>query len=123
MGRVVRGMGAIGWEGASDMAAVCTGAIGRLGESGDVDRRGNGRADGGVDAGTAQRRQTPAAGLAGSAGQLRPPRPHKKLEDRFMKDVQLSTRTTIRGLRNKWRPKPRYVTQTVSSKNICFNKL
>lgn len=31
MGRVVRGMGAMGWEGASDMAAARTGAIGRLG--------------------------------------------------------------------------------------------
>lgn len=30
-GRVVRGMGAMGWEGASDMAAVRAGAIGRLG--------------------------------------------------------------------------------------------
>lgn len=31
MGRVVRGMGAMGWEGASDMAAAVAGAIERLG--------------------------------------------------------------------------------------------
>jgi hypothetical protein len=76
MGRVVRGMGATGWDGASDIAAACARAIGRLGVSGDGDRRGDGRASGGVDAGTAQRRQTPAVGLAGPAGKLRP---HKKL--------------------------------------------
>lgn len=60
MGRVVRGMGAIGWEGASDMAVAYTGGIGRLGVSGDGDGRRDGRASGGVDADTAQRRQTPA---------------------------------------------------------------
>lgn len=33
MGRVVRGIGAMGWEGASDMATACAGAIGRRGVS------------------------------------------------------------------------------------------
>lgn len=42
MGRVVRGMGAMGWEGASDMIAADGGAIGRLGGSGDGDRRAMG---------------------------------------------------------------------------------
>ena len=42
MGRVVRGMGAMGWGGASDMIAANGGAIGRLGGSGDGDRRAMG---------------------------------------------------------------------------------
>lgn len=41
MGRVVRGMGAMGWEGASDMVAACAGAIGRLGVSVDGDMGGD----------------------------------------------------------------------------------
>lgn len=48
MGRVARGMGATGCEGASDMAAACAGAIGRLGVSGDGDGSGGGRAGGRV---------------------------------------------------------------------------
>jgi hypothetical protein len=59
MGRVVRGMGAMGCEGASDMAAACARGIGRLGCLATA-IRGDGRASGGVDGGAAQRRQTPA---------------------------------------------------------------
>lgn len=50
MGRVVRGMGAMGWEGVSDMAAAGAGAIGRLGVSVDGDASGGAQAGGGVDA-------------------------------------------------------------------------
>jgi hypothetical protein len=46
-------MGAMGWEGASDMAAACVAAIGRLEGSVDGDRSGEVRAGGDVDAGRA----------------------------------------------------------------------
>jgi hypothetical protein len=69
MGRVVRGMGATGWEGTSDMAAACAGAIGRLGVSVDGDRSAEVRAGGGVDSAVEQRSLTSAAG---TWQQLRP---------------------------------------------------
>jgi hypothetical protein len=66
MGRVVRGMGAMGWEGASDMTAADGGAIGRLGGSGgsgDGERRAMGGLAVGVDVGAAQRSLTSARSL------------------------------------------------------------
>jgi hypothetical protein len=56
-------MGAMGWEGASDMTAADGGAIGRLGGSGDGDRRAMGGLAVGVDVGAAQRSLTSARSL------------------------------------------------------------
>lgn len=50
MGRVVRGIGATGWEGASDMTAAWACSIGCLGVSGDGDGSGEVRVGGGVEA-------------------------------------------------------------------------
>lgn len=103
MGRVVRGMGAIGWEGVSDMAVACAGGIGRLGRSGDVDESADGRASDDVDAGTAQRRQNPWQGPQGSCDRGGPTKNSRIAEERA---AHFFSNDTTR-LGTKWRPRRR----------------